>query len=59
MVATISSDDGSQVADPEVIFRGVPFAEEADGLRDELRDVVNVPPSLSSVLFAAKESSAC
>src|SRR6478609_499738 len=34
------SDDGSQVADPEVIFRGVPFAQEADGLRDELRDVV-------------------
>ena len=40
VVATISSDDGSQVADPEVIFRGVPFAEEADGLRDELKDVV-------------------
>src|SRR5919106_604245 len=40
VVATISSDDGSQVADPEVIFRGVPFPEEADGLRDELRDVV-------------------
>ena len=40
VVATISSDDGSQVADPEVIFRGVPFAREADGLRDELRDVV-------------------
>ncbi|HMA26844.1 MAG TPA: ribonuclease J, partial [Solirubrobacterales bacterium] len=40
VVATISSDDGSQVADPEVIFRGVPFAEEADGLRDELRGVV-------------------
>jgi ribonuclease J len=28
------------VADPEVIFRGVPFLEEADGLVDELRDVV-------------------
>ena len=40
VVATISSDDGSQVADPEVIFRGVPFAQEADGLRDELKDVV-------------------
>jgi ribonuclease J len=40
VVATISSDDGSQVAEPEVIFRGVPFAEEADGLREELRDVV-------------------
>jgi ribonuclease J len=40
VVATISSDDGSQIAEPEVIFRGVPFTEEADGLRDELRDVV-------------------
>jgi ribonuclease J len=40
VVATISADDGSQVAAPEVIFRGVPFSEEADGLRDELREVV-------------------
>ena len=29
VVATISSDDGSVVADPEVIFRGVAFLEEA------------------------------
>ena len=40
VVATISADDGSQVAQPEVIFRGVPFSEDADGLRDELREVV-------------------
>jgi ribonuclease J len=40
VVATISSDDGSSVAAPEIIFRGVPFVEEADGLVDELRDVV-------------------
>ena len=40
VVATISSDDGSQVAPPEIIFRGVPFLEEADGLVEELRDVV-------------------
>jgi ribonuclease J len=40
VVATISADDGSPVAGPEVIFRGVPFSEEADGLRDELREVV-------------------
>jgi ribonuclease J len=39
VVATISSDDGSTVAPPEVIFRGVPFLEEADGLVEELRDV--------------------
>jgi ribonuclease J len=40
VVATISSNDGSQVAPPEIIFRGVPFVEESDGLVDELRDVV-------------------
>jgi ribonuclease J len=41
VVATISTDDGSQVAEPEVIFRGVPFADEADGLRQELSEVVS------------------
>jgi ribonuclease J len=42
VVATISSDDGNQVAPPEIIFRGVPFVEEAeaDGLIDELREVI-------------------
>jgi ribonuclease J len=40
VVATISSDDGSVVADPEVIFRGVPFVEEADALVEDLQDVV-------------------
>ena len=40
VVATVSSDDGSVVADPEVIFRGVPFLEEADGLVEELKDVI-------------------
>jgi ribonuclease J len=40
VVATISSDDGSSVAPPEVMFRGVPFVEEADGLVDELRELV-------------------
>ena len=40
VVATISTDDGSQVAEPEVIFRGVPFGDEADGLHDELCQVV-------------------
>jgi len=42
VVATISSDEGAQVAPPEIIFRGVPFLEEgADGLVEELRDVVS------------------
>ena len=42
VVATISADDGSQVAEPEIIFRGVPFGDEGepDGLREELAEVV-------------------
>jgi ribonuclease J len=43
VVATISADDGSQVAEPEVIFRGVPFAEGTgvNELADELAGVVS------------------
>jgi ribonuclease J len=40
VVATISSDDGSIVADPEVIFRGVAFLEEAGALVEDLKDLV-------------------
>jgi ribonuclease J len=40
VVATVSSDDRSVVADPEVIFRGVPFLEEAGELVEDLQDVV-------------------
>jgi len=40
VVATISNDDGSVVADPEVIFRGVAFLEEADALVEDLKDLV-------------------
>jgi ribonuclease J len=40
VVATISEQDGRSVADPEIIFRGVPFAEDADGLVDEIRQAV-------------------
>src|SRR4029453_6571614 len=40
VVAPISSNDGSQVAPPEIMFRGVPFVEESDGIVAELRDVV-------------------
>jgi len=40
VVATISTDDGSVIADPEVIFRGVAFLEEAGGLIEEIQDVV-------------------
>jgi ribonuclease J len=40
VVATVSSDDGSVVADPEVIVRGVALPEENEALVDELKDVV-------------------
>jgi ribonuclease J len=40
VVATISSDDGSVVADPEVILRGVAFLDDEDRLVEELKDVV-------------------
>lgn len=40
VVTTISSDDGSIVADPEVIFRGVAFLEEADAMVEDLKDLV-------------------
>ncbi len=40
VVATISAQDGSSVAEPEIIFRGVPFVDERDGFVDDLRDAV-------------------
>jgi ribonuclease J len=40
VVATISEQTGESVVSPEVIFRGVPFAEQADGLVEEIRDAV-------------------
>jgi ribonuclease J len=40
VVATVSEQDGRSVAPPEVIFRGVPFLDEADGLVEEIRDAV-------------------
>jgi ribonuclease J len=50
VVATISEQDGSSVAEPEVIFRGVPYAGEADKLLDQLRICVE-----QSLDRAAKE----
>ena len=37
VVATISEQDGRSVAPPEIIFRGVPFLEDEDGVVDEIR----------------------
>ncbi len=50
VVATISEQDGSSVADPEVIFRGVPFPDEAENLLDDIRSTVD-----TSLERAAKE----
>jgi ribonuclease J len=41
VVATISEQDGSSVADPEVILRGVPFPDEAEQLLDDIRATVD------------------
>jgi ribonuclease J len=41
VVATISEQDGRSVVPPEIIFRGVPFIEETDGLVDEIRQAVD------------------
>ncbi len=40
VVVTIAEQDGSSVAEPEVIFRGVPFPNEAGELVEEIRDTV-------------------
>jgi ribonuclease J len=41
VVATISEQDGTSVAETEVIFRGVPFIEQADALRADIRREVD------------------
>ena len=50
VVATVSEQDGQQVVPAEVMFRGVPFVEEADGVVDDIRGAVD-----SSLAKAAKE----
>ncbi len=50
VVVTIAEHDRSSVADPEVIFRGVPFLDEADELAGEIKATVD-----ASLKRAAKE----
>jgi ribonuclease J len=50
VVATVSEQTGESVVPPEVIFRGVPFIEQADGLVEEIRLEVE-----RSLAHAAKE----
>ncbi len=40
VVVTLAEQDGRSVADPEVIFRGVPFMDQADGLMGEIKETV-------------------
>jgi len=41
VVVTITEQDGTSVAPPEVIFRGVPFLDQADELLEEIRSTVD------------------
>jgi ribonuclease J len=41
VVVTIAEQDGRSVTDPEVILRGVPFLDQADELREEIRSCVD------------------
>ncbi|HWI21605.1 MAG TPA: ribonuclease J [Baekduia sp.] len=51
VVATISEQSGLTVADPEIIFRGVPYSDkDAEGLHDDLREAVE-----NSIEAAAKQ----
>jgi ribonuclease J len=50
IVVTIAEQDGRSMAEPEVIFRGVPFLDEADELIEEIRSTVE-----DTIERAAKE----
>jgi len=41
VVATISEQDGSSVAEPEIILRGVPYPDDAENLLGDLRRAVD------------------
>jgi ribonuclease J len=55
VVVTVSREHGESVADPEVIFRGVPFLddEEAADLIEEIQDVVE--DSLEEIAEAGRD----
>ncbi|MGI8726999.1 MAG: ribonuclease J [Solirubrobacterales bacterium] len=40
VVATVSGETGSSLAEPEILLRGVPYSDEADKLLAEMREVV-------------------
>ena len=50
VVATIAEEDCASVADPEIIFRGVPYSKDAEALQGEIRGTIE-----ASLARAAKE----
>jgi ribonuclease J len=40
VVATVSEQDGASVAEPEIIFRGVPYPDDAEQLLGDIRQAV-------------------
>ncbi len=50
VVATVSEQSGKSISEPEVIFRGVPFMDEADDMIEDLRVAVE-----SSITDLAKK----
>jgi ribonuclease J len=48
VVATVSERDGRSVAPTEIISRGVPFLDEADGFVDDLRQALDDPLARSA-----------
>ncbi len=50
VVATINEQDGTSVAEPEIMFRGVPYSTDDDEMLDEFRAIVT-----SSLARCAKE----
>jgi ribonuclease J len=50
VVATISEQDGSSVAPPEIIFRGVPYPADAEKMLDSIRATIE-----ASLARAAKD----
>jgi ribonuclease J len=54
VVATVNEQSGESVSEPEVIFRGVPFMNEADDMLDDLR--LTVQSSIADLAKKVKAS---
>lgn len=54
VVATVSEQSGEAIGDPEVIFRGVPFMDDADDMLDDLK--ISVGTSIADLAKKVKNS---